>query len=224
MLGFGISQWAKHVTPGGGPTVGRSTSGQGSGTNTYSLGFSPAPIAGTWLVTTGINGSGNGVFSISGGTNAWTELNTGDTDKRSFVHLCAAGEPTSYTVTIDVSMDDGGCCAMTEILGANSSNPDASTANATTTTGTQPTATSSNANDLAVLLNSNEELFITYTAPPTGYTQQVTVGMPISTTIGDVFIATKTNVGSGTITPGSWTITGSPSETETKLWTVLFKP
>lgn len=222
MLGFGISQWSKHSSGGSGPTVGRSVSGLSGASSSFALGFSPAPVVGTWIIAVTCNNTDPNVVTISGGTNAWTELESGTVGEQAFVHLCAAGEPTAYTLVYDGGESgDGACAAMMEVLGANSSNPDASAAN-TLNTGVQPTAVSSNANDLAVLLNSNQELGTSYTAPPSGYTQQITQVMPIST-IGSVFIVTKTNVGSGTITPGSWTITSGPPF-DTKLWTVLFKP
>lgn len=189
--------------------VGRAASFGGDGNaSTFSGGFGSAPAAGTWIVL--IGWSNTGALTPSGGTNAWTLVGS-TSGAKMYVHLAAASEPSTYTITYSgASKSDGGEVSIIEITGANATNPDDS--GVATSTATCPTKTSSAANDIAVVGWTNNTSIPT---APSGYTLQ-TSGTNTQTSIKSA-LATKTAIGSGSISPGNWSGSGN------LVGTVLFK-
>ncbi len=190
------------------PSVGRSvTNGQNGNNSSYSLALSPAPVAGTqlWLV----GASNTGTFTPSGGTgSAWTRYDS----PTGYIYgkLCNGTEPTSYSITYSGSAKaDASIAAIVEILNANATNPDDHQVN--TGSDTPPSATSSSLNDLAVLGWIGGTILPT---APAGYTIQTS---GTKTSYGAT-IATKTSAGSGSISPGAFSVAAS------YISTALFKP
>lgn len=205
------------------PSVGRTLMGSSTAHASFFNQFASPPVAGTYLIAiTTANTASSTIADNSAGGAAWTELNSGVANMRCYVKLCNATEPSNgYRTTYGGSGgNDAACTSYMEVLGANATNPDANTA--AVNTKTCSTATSSAASDFAVILVADAEALADtgFTIAPVGYTIQVTnslggVLIPINTVI-----ATKPNVGSGTIAPGDWTTTINLS---CKLFTVLFK-
>lgn len=183
--------------------VGRAASAGNNGANaSFTIGFSGgAAAAGTWVILVGATNSGT--FTVSGGTNAWTQMDSGS---RVWKHLAAASEPATYTVTYSgASKSDCAEASMVEITGANSTNPDAS-AFAITTSANQ-SATASASGDIGVICWKSNTSSTLPTAP-SGWTIQSSGSQTPSGGACGTVIATKTGLASGSISPGSWSLSG----------------
>lgn len=209
MINLSLSFWNSVVSGGGGGgtiAVGRNAKASISGTgSSITINFSGgAPVAGTRIIFISANSTGGGTGIPSGGTNPWTQIASFISYYYIYEHVCDGSEPSSYTVSYGgSSKSDGLACAMIEILNANSVNPDGSaTANSTTST---PSLTSTTANDISIALWASN--VASAATSPAGYTEQVNCVQ--SASFRSVVISTATNVGTGTIAPGTWSIAGS---------------
>ena len=195
--------------------TGASLSAAGSLPN-FSITLGSAPPAGVWLILITTTNTGQG--AVSSGGSAWTTLYSGI---GSYIYYKKAGasEPGSYTVYVNGSAkSDGGTAVLIEVTNANATNPDAANYTASSTA-TPPTATSSNAGDLAVLTWTGS--LTLFSAAPTGYTLNQAYNQSKSN--GSVALASLANCGSGTITPPHWQSSGSDVP-GSPLATFLFKP
>jgi len=208
-----------------GRTAKNSQSGVGGN---YTVGFTlrgasgVAAASGTILLAVlADNANTAGSLAISGG-GTWTKLTGGTTGYSScsvWMRVCGVSEPLSYTVTYSGSTaTDSACCTLIEVFGANVSNPD--DIQVATNTGTSPTATSSNADDGGLIcvadLNGNS---MSFDDTPTGYDLWSRVQTSVGNTL-TAAIATRGQVGSGSISPGAWV---NPATSASYLWTILFK-
>lgn len=216
----------KFSSGGGGPiSIGRAATASKNGSvASYTIGLSGgAAAAGTWIVAVfGGSAPTQTIADTVGGGGTWTEMNAGSTSKRCYVKLCNGSEPTTYTITFNgTAKSTNSCCVIVEILGANATNPDAHAE--ATNTATSPSATSSATTDAAVLcvLDNESGASANFSSPPSGYTSQGSISLGSSSDPPTLAkIVTKLNVGSGTISPGSWI---TSSNTACQLWTLLFK-
>lgn len=194
-------------------SVGRKKSlGNSGGSTSYSVGFDGgAAAAGTWIVLT--SSANTGFLTVTGGTNAWTQLGA-NSDEKVYVHLATSGEPATYTITYNGSAPkDSAGISMIEVLGANATNPDVySTANSTATS---PTATGSTANSLVVVTFAAAGTGLP--TQPAGYTLETSLsggGSPEPNTA----IASKPLLLPGSVSPGNWSLSGNIVST------IIFKP
>lgn len=174
-------------------TIGRknSVSVTGSGGN-FTIGWSSGGAAanGTWLVAVIGEVQAATPPLISGGS-TWTRLGT----TNCYYKQCGPSEPTTYTVQyIGAAKPDGTAVTICEILGASAVDATASV----TSSSTSPSVTSSAASDAIVVAMRNSSAAATIT-PPSGYTLQSSISGNAASAI-----ATKLNVGSGSISPGAW--------------------
>lgn len=215
-LNFGISAWKGTSGGGGGGSVGSAVSASGDGVHpNFIIAFGSPPASGTWvyMIVQSVTGVGTPV-----GGSAWTQIDTGSSANGVFlwVKQCGGSEPANYTVTYSGSAKvDGATASMIEILGVNATNPDSHSVNLTGT-GTSPSATSSNAADIAIVGWGGS---LGVPTAPSGYTLQTSLADGVSNTV--TAIATKTSVGTGTITPPAWGVGSSATECVS---TCLFMP
>ena len=191
--------------------VSRANSAGSSGIVSFELGWvsGGAAAAGVFLVAA--IGSNTGTAATISGGSTWILLN--NIYGHSVYYKVAGGsEPSSYTITYNgVGIKDGATASIIEIENCNATNPDASASS--TYTVTNPSAISTNVDDLSVICFAGGG-----TAPiaPSGYT--------INTSISDfpngvgTTIANKVNVGSGSISPGDWSLPATNAST------ILVKP
>lgn len=172
-------------------------------------------VSGEWLIIA--VASNQAVTSVSAGTGAaWVELNAGTSGLQVFAKQANGTEPGSYTITLAGTGSYSGI--ITAVMGASSINPDASTV--ALNTGTQPSATSSFSTDFALIIATDNETGAAsnFTAQPSGYTAITNIADSSNAT--HTSMAYKASVGTGTISPGTWT---APGTVNSKLWTILFK-
>jgi hypothetical protein len=183
-----------------GITIGRSNTASVTGTgSSYSIGWSTggAAASGSWLVLVARDNISNN-WNITGGA-AWTQIGS----SKIWYKQCGGSEPASYSLSYSGSnKDEAASMTILEVLGASSMESAASAAN----TNTPPSVTSTNANDLIVIAGGYGGFATTgVITPPSGYTvQSKRDGQTVITAI-----ATKPAAGSGTISPGAWSITNS---------------
>ncbi len=168
-----------------------------------------AAVAGTFLAI--VASSNTGFASVSGGS-AWTLLNVGASSYTIYYKICGGSEPTTYSVSyFGSAKQDGVTASIIEILLPNASNPDDKAYS--TSTATCPAATSINAADIGLILWSGDENLPT---PPAGWTTQTSLGDAKS--VSGTLIAAKVGTGSGSISPGAFSLLGG------LVGTILVKP
>lgn len=176
-------------------SIGRSNSAAQTGSGaSMSVGWASGGAAanGTWLVAV-IHTNMSGTGTISGGS-AWTQIGT----TKVFYKQCGASEPTTYSITYSGSSKaDGTVVTICEVIGASSMESSGSG----TSTNTAPSVTSTASGDCIVLAMGHGNSAATIT-PPSGYTTQSSISNGTATEA--TAIATKLNVGTGTIAPGTW--------------------
>lgn len=207
-MGRGLAIFSNNYRPAGGGggsfDVGRSAS-NGKDGNFASFTISlpgAAPVAGSWIILIGCTNTG--AMTPSGGTNGWTQIATANLGgQQAWIHECAASEPSSYTITYSGANKADSCeVSIVEIVNGNATNPD--DVDSATATATNASSTSSAANDIAVI--GWAKVSGSIPTAPSGYTLQTSgtnVQGPCSAAL-----ATKKNVGSGTISPGNWSASG----------------
>jgi hypothetical protein len=192
--------------------LGRSNSASTSGAGgNYTIGWASGGAAanGTWIVLIARDNISN-AMSVSGGS-AWTQVGT----SKCWYKQCGASEPTTYTITYTGgSKSDGGSATMLEITGASSMESSASSSS----TNTPPSVTSTSASDIVVVAGGYGSGTTTVITAPSGYTTQSKRDNATVVTA----IAAKTSAGSGTISPGAWSLTNSV--TFQSVATLAFKP
>lgn len=226
MIPFNPMGFAKSpaAAPPAGVTVGRSNSAAIAGSNTScAVGWASGGAAanGTWLVAVCRNNTGNS-YNITGGS-AWTELGTSNI----FYKQCGASEPTTYSCQYFGSKkDEAQAISIIEILGASSMEAGTSAS----ATNTCPARTSTDAGDLAVIAGALAGFLVDLTiAPPSGYTlatkNDKSNAVGFYTSNANTILATKSSVGSGSISPGAFSCTTSSGHgTLDQVATLLFKP
>lgn len=180
--------------------------------------------AGTILIATladNSNVNAGAGLSISGGS-AWTKLTGGVTGYASsavWMKVCGASEPNNFTVSYSgTASTDSACCTIQEVFKANATNPD--DVQFTTNSGTPAAATSSAVTDCSVLCVADlSGLSTAFDGAPSGYFMRGRNQTGTATNLTTV-MATKSMVGSGTISPGAWT---DPETSRSSLWQILLK-
>jgi len=187
--------------------VGRSNTvyTSGSGTN-FTIGWTSGGAAanGTWLVAVIGEATSATAPLISGGS-TWTRLGS----TKCYYKQCGAAEPTTYTIQyVGSAKGDATAVAIIEVIGATSMESSSSA----TSTNVSPSVTTTAAGD-AIIVAMQQGTGAT-PSPPSGYTLGTTVSMANAS----AGVASKLNVGVGTIAPGNW------GASYGNLHTLAFKP
>lgn len=187
-------------------TIGRSrtvyTSGAGGN---FSIGWPSggAAASGTWLVAIISEATSATAPLISGGS-AWTRLGS----TKCYYKQCGASEPTTYTVQyVGTTKSDATSVSIIEVIGASAVDATASA----TSTSSAPSVTTTSATDAIVLAVGHNTG--STPSPPSGYT----LGSTTTMTNISTGLASKLNVGLGSIAPGNW------GSSFTALHTIAFK-
>ncbi len=185
-------------------------------TTTYTIGLSGGAAVSGSVVVIFICQSTTPTLPIVTGGATWVAA-TGTTGNYAcYYKVCGGSEPATYTVTFNGSGKSSNSAAvLLEITGPNATNPDDQQNNASSAT--PPTATSSAASDISIVGLVGANATAVYTAPA-GYTMQQNTVAVSAQSIG---VATLTNAGSGTITPGAFG--GGGAGSPQKAWTILIK-
>lgn len=163
----------------------------GSGTD-FTIGWASGGAAanGTWLVAVIGEVTGATAPLITGGS-TWTRLGS----TKCYYKQCGASEPTTYTVKyVGASKSEATAVAIIEVIGANSMEASASA----TGTNAAPSVTTTAATDCIIL--AMQQNTGSSPTPPSGYT----LGTTTSLINASAAVASKLNVGSGSISPGNW--------------------
>lgn len=203
--------------------IGRTATGSANGVGSdYTVGFSGGASAEYTLLLAVIANESGATASISGGSD-WTQFTDRTSLFSAWYKLCGASEPSTYTIAYSGgSASDGSACSIVEVLHCSPTNPES--VGALSNTDTPPPTTSTSASTCVAVLVADS---VGGSAPhfdvaPTGFTLQGHVD-DFSVTTRDTktaAIATKLNVGIGTVTPGPW---GNPDSTNSYHWTVRLK-
>lgn len=213
-MAFGVSVFfngSKGSSGGSGggasPSVGYSNSASTSGnTGNYSL-PSGSPSAGKLVFVVISDTNSPSVPVVSGGA-SWTQA-TGSTTGRGLWYKVAGGsEPANYTITYaGGSKSDCSCAGVVWII--NGATLDA--IQSASSTSISPSATSTYANALGVVFAASNSA--SSPSKPSGYSANVT----IASVSVDAGVGSKQQVGTGTISPGSW------GASQARLWTAVVK-